>query len=154
MSYTSRVLDALLSPGTKHGDMGQEAKDRRAESVIPPDRLSGIDLVRAVWVEGEPSVGSSTSGFAYFEEEEDVLMIVSADLEKIKHISVQRAVTELAMETAKDMGASFLVHGAEVICNIQGFSQAGDSYGEAALRAILAFNRAEKRAQETDDGSP
>ena len=152
MSY-ARGLDALLSAATEQGAAAAKAKDSPTENLIPPENLSGISLVQAVWIEGQPSVGSPTSGFAYFEEEEDILMVVSADLGKIKHLSLERAMTEHAMVTAQDLGASFLVHGAQVICNIQGFSQAGDSYGEAALRAILAFNRAEKCAQETDGGS-
>lgn len=153
MSNLSRALDALLSAGTDHGAEAAKARGSQAESVIPPEQLSGISLVQAVCIEGEPSVGSPTSGFAYFEQEADILMVVSADLGKIKHVSLERAMTEHAMATAQDLGASFLVHGAQVICNIQGFSQAGDSYGEAALRAILAFNRAKKCTQETDGGS-
>ena len=151
MSY-ARGLDALLSSGTEHGVAAAKAKDSPTESLIPPDQLSGISLVQAVWIEGEPSVGSPTSGFAYYDEE-DILMIVSADLGKIKHISLERAMTDLAMEAAQDLGASFLVHGTQVICNIRGFSQTGDTYGEAALRAMLAFNRSERSIQETDGGS-
>jgi hypothetical protein len=42
------------------------------------------------------------------------------------------------MAMAKEEQATFIAHGNEVICSIRGFSELGDSYGEAAMRALLA----------------
>lgn len=148
MSGTRRTHGISPLVGAVRATAGEQGTAASAEELIPPERLSGIGLVRAVWLEGLSAVGSETSGLAYFDEQEDVLLIVSVDPRKIRHVALERVTTDLAMTDAKDLGASFSVLDGQVLCTIRGCTQAGETYGEAALRAILALSRVERSIHE------
>ncbi|WP_139026322.1 hypothetical protein [Methyloversatilis universalis] len=141
-------MDALLSCGDVDlmEPSGKKLAAREECFVTPPESLSGMPLVYATY-EGSGVVGSPTAGFAYFVEKNDTLVVISADRTRVRHISQEQIMQTVAMRVAQSLGASFLVHGTQVLCNIKGVSQTGETYGEAALRAILAFERAEQDGQ-------
>ena len=115
---------------------------------MPPADLSGMQLAYA-WQEarGGELLGSPTSGFAFYSNEMDTLVIVSEDQKKIMHATLEDWIGFVAMDIAKDRQATFIAHGDAVICSIHGFSESGDSYGEAAMRALLAQQRAERATE-------
>jgi hypothetical protein len=121
-----------------------------AERLTPPEDLSGMALLQAVYeAEGEMLVGSPSAGFACFAKSTDTLVIICAARPKVEYVSLERIMTNHALKAAQDLGGSFLVNGAQVLCSIRGITQVGDSYGQAAMRAILAFERSEYLQQET-----
>lgn len=144
MGHLARALDMLLSGGLGQQSVAASNKQPHGNSAgeVSPEKLSGMELVHAVYSEeGGHVVGSPTAGFAYFANESNTLVVVSENGKNVNHVSPRIIMTTHAMEVAQDLGASFFVHGAQVICNIRGVSQTGGSYGEAALRAMLAYSR-------------
>lgn len=144
MGHVARALDMLLSGGLGQQSVAASNKQpqRRSVGEVSPEKLSGMELVHAVYSEeGAHIVGSPTAGFAYFANETNSLVVVSDNGKNVSHVSLGIIMTTHAMKVAQALGASFVVHGAQVICNIRGVSQAGSSYGEAALRAMLAYSR-------------
>lgn len=146
MGQLGKGLDALISKGIeKHSIAGKNQSEVKQKAVVEPENLSAMDLVYAVYAEdGEPLVGSPTAGFAYFDESTDTLVVVNADAKKVMHLSLDSIMANEAMDVAKGLGASFMIYGGEVVCSLKGISQAGSSYPEAAMRAILASLRLEK----------
>lgn len=138
-------MDALRSCGKLDlvETSGKSLESKEEGFVTPLESLSGMDLVFAAY-KGSGAVGSPTAGFAYYSETSDTLVVVSADSKRIRHLSQEQVLLTVAMEVAQSLGASFLAHGRQVLCSIEGVSQTGENYGEAALRAILAFERAEE----------
>lgn len=124
------------------------------EEGLPPERLSGLALVRALWFEGANTVGSATSALAYYDEAADLLVIVSADPSKIRQVSLGQVSSELAMAEAQKLGASFSVLDGQVLCTIAGITQAGETYGEAAMRTMLAVSRLESGAEAAGTAPP
>lgn len=144
MGHLARALDALISGGLEQKSIaGLNIKvNESGARKVSPEKLSGMELVHAVYTEeGGNVVGSPTAGFAYFANETNTLVVVSENGKNVNHVSPSLIMTTHAMEVALDLGASFIVHGTQVVCTIRGVSQAGGSYGEAALRAILAYSR-------------
>lgn len=144
MGHLARALDMLISGGLRPPSIAASIKQPQGtcEGQVSPEKLSGMDLVHAVYSEeGGHVVGSPTAGFAYFVSGSNTLVVVSENDKNVQHVSLKSVMTTHAMEVAQDLGASFVVHGAQVICNMRGVSQAGGSYGEAALRAMLAYSR-------------
>lgn len=144
MGHLARALDMLISGGFAPQSTAASIKqpDGTRDGLVSPENLSGMDLVHAVYSEeGGHVIGSPAAGFAYFVSRSNTLVVVSENDKNVRHVSLNSVVTTHAMEVAQDLGASFVVHGAQVICNIRGVSQAGSSYGEAALRAMLAYSR-------------
>ena len=144
MGHLARALDALISGGLEQQSINASKKKASGSSArkVSPEKLSGMELVHAVYSEeGVDVVGSPTAGFAYFANETDTLVVVSENGKNVNHVTPNVIMISHAMEVAQDLEASFIVHGAQVVCNIRGVSQAGGSYGEAALRAILAYSR-------------
>lgn len=123
------------------------------EGRLPPERLAGLALVRALWFEGANTVGSATSALAYYDEAADLLVIVSADPSKIRQVSLAQVSSELAMAEAQKLGAGFAVLDGQVLCTIGEITQAGETYGEAAMRTMLAVSRLESEA-EAAEGEP
>ena len=130
----------------------QTDEARPPDEGLPPERLSGLALVQALWFEGANTVGSATSALAYYDAAADLLVIVSADPSKIRHLSLTQVSTELAMAEAQKLGASFSVLDGQVLCTIAGITQAGESYGEAAMRTMLAVSRLESGAEAATEG--
>jgi len=152
MGHLARALDMLISGGL--GQQGVAVSNKQSNgssaSKVSPEKLSGMELIHAVYSEeGGDIVGSPTAGFAYFANETNTLVVVSENGKNVNHISPSIIMTTHAMEVAQDLGASFVVHGTQVICNIRGVSQVGGSYGEAALRAMLAYSREQAPEQRT-----
>lgn len=144
MGHVARALDALISGGLEQKSIAGSNKKVNESSVrkVSPEKLSGMELVQAVYTEeGGNVVGSPTAGFAYFANETNTLVVVSENGKNVNHVSLSQIMTIHAMEVAQDLDASFVVHGTQVVCTIRGISQSGASYGEAALRAILAYSR-------------
>lgn len=144
MGHLARALDMLISGGLGQQSVATPIKQSHVSSdgLVSPEKLSGMDLVHAVYSEeGGHVVGSPAAGFAYFVSGSNTLVVVSENDKNVRHVSLKSVMTSHAMEVAQDLGATFVVHGAQVICNIRGTSQAGGSYGEAALRAMLAYSR-------------
>lgn len=113
----------------------------KTEKELPLDKLSSMQMLYAIYSECNLSVvGQSTGPFAFFDDETGTLNVLSDNDEKICQLSPEE-MTVSAMNTAQSLSASFIVHGEQVICTIPGVSQAGATYGEAALRAILAHSR-------------
>lgn len=153
MGHLARALDMLISGGVAQQSVAACIKqpNETVEGQVSPEKLSGMDLVHAIYSEeGWHLVGSPTAGFAYFVSTSNTLVVVSENARNVNHVSLNSVLTTHAMEVAQDLGASFVVHGAQVICNMRGVSQAGNSYGEAALRAMLAYSR----EQTCESGSP
>ena len=147
MSSLGRALDALLSQGNNEGRSINQS-EVASKDVVEPENLSDMHLVYAIYAEeNDKLVGSPTSGFAYFDESTDTLVVVSADIKKVMHVSGEKTMTVDAMEFAQELGANFMIFGNQVVCNMRGISQAGRTYAEAAMRAILAFIRQEKVEQ-------
>lgn len=146
MGQLGRALGALLSNGIEtHTIASNNQSKMQQKDLVEPEKLSAMDLVYAVYSEeGDPLVGSPSAGFAYFVERTDTLVVVSADSRRIRHVSLDNVMANDAMEVAQGLGASFMIYGTQVVCNIKGISQAGSSYAEAAMRAILASIRLEK----------
>lgn len=152
MGHLARALDMLISGGVGQESIAACIKQPHGsgEGLVSPEKLSGMELVHAVYSEeGGHVVGSPAAGIAYFVSGSNTLVVVSENDKNVQHVSLKSVMTTHAMEVAQDLGASFLVHGAQVICNIGGVSQAGGSYGEAALRAMLAYSR----KQTSENGS-
>lgn len=144
MGHLARALDILISGGVGQQSIAAAIKrtDGTSEGQVSPEKLSGMDLVHAIYSEeGGHLVGSPTAGFAYFVGTSNTLVVVSENARNVNHVSLNTIMTTHAMEVAQDLGASFVVHDAQVICSMRGVSQAGGSYGEAALRAMLAYSR-------------
>lgn len=144
MGHLARALDALISGCQEQKSSAGSNKNMNGSSAwkVSPERLSGMELVHAVYTEeGGDVVGNPTAGFAYFANETNTLVVVSENGKNVNHVSPSQIMTIHAMEVARDLGASFVVQGTQVVCIIRGVSQAGGSYGEAALRAILAYSR-------------
>lgn len=144
MGHLARALDALISGCQEQKSSAGSNKNMNGSSAwkVSPERLSGMELVHAVYTEEDGDVvGNPTAGFAYFANETDTLVVVSENGKNVNHVTPNVIMISHAMEVAQDLEASFIVHGAQVVCNIRGVSQAGGSYGEAALRAILAYSR-------------
>lgn len=157
MGHLVRALDMLLSGGQGQQSVAASNKLTNGSSAnkVSPEKLSGMELIHAVYSEeGGDVVGSPTAGFAYFAEETNTLVVVSENGNNVNHVSPRIIMTTHAMEVAQDLGASFIVHGTQVICNIRGVSQAGGSYGEAALRAMLAYSREQATEQRTFHNPP
>lgn len=153
MGHLGRALDALLSHGVEEHSIPNKCQSEvKNKGVVEPENLSAMDLVYAVYAEeGEPLVGSPSAGFAYFVESTDTLVVVNADAKKVMHLSLDSIMANEAMDVAKGLGASFMIYGGEVVCSLKGISQAGSSYPEAAMRAILASIRLEK-SERIDEG--
>ncbi|WP_295004756.1 hypothetical protein [uncultured Dechloromonas sp.] len=137
-------MDILISGslGRQSGAATIKQSNGMSDGPVSPEMLSGMELVHAVYSEeGGYVIGSPTAGFAYFVSNSNTLVVVSESDKNVQRVSLNSIMTTHAMEVAQEMGASFIVHGAQVICNICGVSQAGGSYGEAALRAMLAYSR-------------
>lgn len=147
-------MDALLSCGDVDlmDVSGKKSETQEECFVAPPESLSGMSLIFATY-EGSGVVGSPTAGFAYFIEKSDTLVVISADHTRIRHMSQEQITQTVAMRVAQSLGASFLVNGLQVVCSISGVSQSGRNYGEAALRAILAFERAESSYQSNPESA-
>lgn len=157
MGHLARALDVLISGGLGQQSVAASNKQPNGScaSKVSPEKLSGMELVHAVYSEeGGNIVGSPTAGFAYFANEINTLVVVSENGKNVNHVSPNIIMTTRAMEVAQDLGASFVVHGTQVICNIRGVSQAGGSYGEAALRAMLAYSREQATEQHTSSPPP
>lgn len=139
----------VMSPLIALAQSGEGPPEER----LPPERLSGLALVEALWFEGANTVGSTTSALAYYDEDADLLVIVSADPSRIRRVSLAQVSTELAMAEAQKLGAGFSVLDGQVLCTIAGITQAGETYGEAAMRAMLAVSRVESGG-EAAEGEP
>ena len=135
----------MLSAGMEHQPVTTASENSDVErKLAPPESLSGMRLIHAACVaEGEQLVGNPSDSFAFLSKSDGCLVVISEDSRKVRYFSPERVMTEAAMAIAQELGAGFLVHGKQVVCNIRGISQAGDSYGEAALRAIVAYRRDE-----------
>lgn len=107
-----------------------------------PEYLSGIELIKEIGeAQGIKYIGSPTAGYASFDEESDQLFVLTEDEHRIKFLSLDNLLFEASMKVAKQLGASFTIYRNQVICNIQGISKAGETYSEAALRALLVHHR-------------
>lgn len=150
MGRLGRGLDALLSHRTNNQTTRSNNQSNMKElESTEPEHLSAMELVYALYAEEAANlVGSPSAGFAYFLEGADTLVVVSDDPRKVRHVSMESIMATDAMKVAQELGASFMPMGNLIICNINGISQTGSSYSEAAMRAILANGRLEKSSQE------
>lgn len=149
MGRLGRGLDALLSHRTENQTTRpkNQSNVKKMEST-DPEHLSAAELVYALYAEEATNlVGSPSAGFAYFLDSADTLVVVSADPRKVRHVSIESIMATDAMKVAQELGASFMPLGDQIICNINGISQTGSCYSEAAMRAILANDRLEKSSQ-------
>lgn len=119
----------------------------KTEKELPVEKLSSMQMLYAIYSECHLNVvGQPTGPFAFFDDAAGTLNVLSDNDEKICHWSPED-LTVSAMNTAQKLRACFIVHGEQVICTIPGVSQAGATYGEAALRAILAHTRVQNADQ-------
>lgn len=110
-------------------------------------QLRGIELVKEAFVVDSSSiVGSPRAGYAIYEKNSDSLIVVSEMTSTVRTISVETILSSRAREVAEGLGGHFTVQGEKVVCTIEEVVQTGDSYGEAALRALLVFIENEKAA--------
>ena len=148
MGHQRRVLDKRFATSEEQQSAAASTKDshetaigeKATENMASPEELSGMRLIYALMTEDGNVVGNPTGPFAFFNEMEGILCVVSKDNRDIQHLSLDRMIGS-AMGVAQGLEASFIVHGGQVICNIRGFSKAGTTYGEAASRALLAYAR-------------
>lgn len=114
--------------------------------VVEPESLSGMKIAYAVYAEEAATlVGTPSAGFAFFLDDCDTLVVVHNDSSKVNTLSLNCVMEVHAMQAAQEWGASFTTLGKSVVCNVKGYSQVGSNYGEAALRAILAYKRHQKK---------
>ncbi len=122
---------------------------------VSPESLSGMDLVYAVYrAESDEMVGSAEAGFAFYREDINALVIITDETKSIIRYRLHD-IERLALDIAKEADASFFVYDEKVICHLDGISQAGKSYAEAAMRALLVRTRRDTCAKPTlDDPTP
>ena len=147
MGTIAKSIQTLLSAGDPEQPVTiSPEKSRRPASddsarreLVPPADLSRMELAIALHEAlGTEIVGSSTSAFAFLNPETDTLVIVSENDKKFIHVSFGDWISYYAMDIAQDESAAFIVQGDKVICSIHGITESGDSFGEAAMRALLA----------------
>ncbi len=150
MGQLRNAMDTLLSHcvDTQSIDSSKPAINKN-EEFVEPENLSDMDLLYAVYAAaGISLVGNSSAGFAYFSQNKNRLVVVNSSCTQVRNENLDTLMGNAAMDIAQRFGAGFLVYGDQVICNLHGVSQAGGTYAEAAMRAMLALFRQDSRCSQ------
>lgn len=144
MSHVRTGFDFLVAVCTQGPqiDNTNSVKSEKETVRARPEDLKGIDLIHAVYQEASDSiVGSSTAGFAVLDKSTNTLKIICPDTTKLRIVSVEQIMEREAPAAALALGGHFSVQGEQVTCTIEEVIQTGATYGEAALRAMLAYGQ-------------
>jgi len=125
----------------------QSKQSPELEELPAPEELGTLELFYQFFKEdGDEMAGNPSSVFAAFNREQGKLMVFaenSSDVEVFSHRS--RGVL-VALDWVQENNASFSVDGTQVLCEMGKVSAKGASYGEAALRALLKYQRLQRDA--------
>lgn len=146
MGALGRALNMMLGNNDSHELTGTSKADSsaaiRIDNLPDAEALSPFELIYQLHKEdGVEVIGSPNSAFATFDPSRGKITVYAKDdglVEVIRHRTVSIIA---ALECAKDEGANFTVCGSQVICVLKNVTAYGSSYGEAALRALLKFQR-------------
>lgn len=146
MRGLSRLLD--MPPGTFNKDCGPESSETKSsasvaiESIPEAETLSTFEVLYHLHKEdGDGIIGNAQSAFATFDPAKEKITVYAKSEEHVEVVPHRTVSVLAALECAKAEGASFTVCGTQVICVLKDVSAQGSSYGEAALRALLKFQR-------------
>ena len=104
--------------------------------------LSGIPLAYALFAsDGSPMFGYPEGPFAFLHPSAKSLNLVSEGMKDVR-LWEEADVESSVMLLAQERDAAFLVQNNRVTCVIGEISATGNSYPEAATRALLASNAA------------
>lgn len=84
-------------------------------------------------------IGSRDGPFALYDQLEKSIVVFGADKpESIRQKSFDADLSQLPFEYAKSLGATFTVEGDLVYCHIDEVKSSGNSYCQAAMRALIS----------------
>jgi hypothetical protein len=107
-------------------------------TALESEPLSGLPLAHALLqAMGYEVFGNATGPFVFSLDHMQSLCVYGATSQNVIWENLDTQFELFCMKKAQSSGASFIVHGEEVICSIGGVSASGSSYGEAAMRALV-----------------
>ncbi len=112
--------------------------------------LSGVELEYTFARAAHFDVfGSSHGPFALVTTDMRSLFVFGGSAESVKHSSFANNMAELALETAKERGATLFVENGVAKCRINEYCAHGENFMQALMRAvILEFaNRTDNKAE-------
>lgn len=142
-SSIHRSIQRLFAVGDRLAELSNNPSlsQLRNERKTSPENIPVERLVYALMIEdGQLVVGRPHGPFTYWDSAEGCLQLVGSYHQSVVCMSMSDGLN-LALDRAHSLGASLFVHDGKAICNIRGISQSGDSFGEAAARALLAYQR-------------
>lgn len=140
---SDRPLDpSLTTSSTAPRQVESNAEEPKPE--LNPELLSGLSLAYALLRSSDEGelIGSPKTFFAFFNESKQRLHVIGGDKSNVHFHTVESNIIPIALSETQKLGGTFIVHHGEVLCNIDGISASGSSYGEAAMRALVLFNQA------------
>lgn len=141
MSHHKRAIDALHFGVNVHADVVCGLHKPNA------DNLSVFETIYHLYTEdGVQVIGSPENAFATFSPSLGRIYVYARDPKYIDIVSYQSRSILAALNCAQEKGAQFSVSGNDVICTIVNVCARGATYGEAALRALLKYQRWESAA--------
>lgn len=143
----SNSMDKPLEPAPTTSSTASKQADvntAKPSQELNPALLSGLPLAYALLLSNEESelFGSPTTFFAFFNESKMRLHVIGGNESNVHFHTVESDIIPIALSETQKLGGTFIVHHGEVLCNIDGISASGSSYGEAAMRALVLFNQA------------
>jgi hypothetical protein len=145
-----KSLEALLEGGAQPATLlgGGTSAGAPAEALPDPEQLTTLELLYQFCKEvGDDVVGNPKSVFAAYAPGTETLQIFAADESSFK-IVPYRTITMLeALDFVQEEQASFSVKASQVTCQIGAIQATGNSYPEAALRALVKHQQRLKSAK-------
>lgn len=139
---SARPSQPSLTPSSPAPNQAESTAEPSPQ--LNPEALSGLPLAYALLLSNEESelFGSPTTFFAFFNENKQRLHVIGGDESNVHFHTVESDIVPIALSETQKLGGTFIVHHGEVLCNIDGISASGSSYGEAAMRALVLINQA------------
>lgn len=119
---------------------------KAAKQELPDiNRMSQFEVMFHICKEvGYQVVGDPRTAFAAYWPGNGKLSTYAVSDKYIEHISSETGELEM-LSVVQELGGSFNVCGDQVICVLKDVTAIGSSYGDAALRAMLALQRKQAR---------
>ncbi|CAJ0784000.1 hypothetical protein [Ralstonia chuxiongensis] len=135
MSYLGRALASVVDKSLAESSGKGEPPSKLDMEAAPLLKVL-YELCKA---EGVEVVGDPERAFAHFDGSQGILHVYSKASECLS-VAHHGTITMLgALEYAQAEGASFTVFGNKVTCVLKNVTAQGETYGDAALRAIAKY---------------
>ncbi len=145
----NKSLELMMASGSQLTiSVCDKAASASSTALPDPEQLTTLELLYHYFKEdGDHVIGNPKSAFATYAPETEKLQIFAADPGSFE-IVPYRTITMLeALEFAQEEQASFSVTASQVTCQIGAIQATGDTYPDAAIRALVKHQRLMRSAR-------